>query len=238
MPLHGNAGKMRGKENMQLIDAVVFDFDGALAELVLDFDEMKLRVAALAGEYLDAPPVPGAVPVLEWVEKLTGDIGRLSENGDGQAFRARARVLIEEMEIAAASGDLLFHFTRPLLAALAKRGVKTAIITRNCRRAVERIFPDAPTYVAAIIAREDAIRVKPDPEHLFQALRAIGAAPSRSLMVGDHPMDIATGKAAGTLTGAVASGRVSLEALTLAGPDFAALDAEALLRPFLAEEPA
>jgi phosphoglycolate phosphatase len=221
---------------MQRFDAIVFDFDGALAELVLDFEEMKLRVATLAGEYLAAPPVPGAVPVLEWVEALTGDIRRQGENGRGQAFRGRAHGLIEDMEIAAARSPLLFHFTKPLLAALAERGVKTAIITRNCRRAVERIFPDASAYVSTIIAREDAIRVKPDPEHLLQALRAMGAAPSRSLMVGDHPMDIATGKAAGTLTGAVASGRISLDALRLAGPDFAAADAAALLRPFLEKE--
>ncbi len=236
MSLSGNAGKTRGKDAMQRFDAVVFDFDGALAELVLDFDAMKLRVAMLAGKYLETEPVPGAVPVLEWVERLAGDIGRLGGNGDGQAFRGAAHELIEGMEVAAASDRLLFPFTRPLLAALAERGIKTAIITRNCRRAVARIFPDASSYVGAVVAREDAVRVKPDPEHLLQALRAIGAAPSRSLMVGDHPMDIATGKAAGTMTGAVASGRVALEALRIAEPDFAAADAAALLRPFLTGE--
>jgi phosphoglycolate phosphatase len=40
-------------------------------------------------------------------------------------------------------------------------------------------------------------RVKPDPEHLLAAAAALGVAPERALMVGDHVMDVRAGRAAG-----------------------------------------
>jgi phosphoglycolate phosphatase len=49
-------------------------------------------------------------------------------------------------------------------------------------------------------------------------------------MTGDHPMDVETGKRAGSLTGAVASGEYSLSGLAAAKPDFLAPDGETLLR--------
>lgn len=49
-------------------------------------------------------------------------------------------------------------------------------------------------------------------------------------MVGDHPLDVETARRAGTLSGAVASGRIGLEELSLAMPDFAAEDCPELLR--------
>ncbi len=216
-------------ENMRSFHAVVFDFDGALAELTLDFDDMKRRIGALAGEYLGAARTPSGLPALEWVEELRAEIALLDVDGAPDRFRTRAHALIEEMETAAASERLLFPYTRPTLSELAARGVKTAIISRNCRRAIDRVFPDALRYVGVVAAREDAIRVKPDPEHLLQALRALGVAPSRALMVGDHPMDIKTGKAAKTASAGVASGRTSREELARSGADFTAGDAAELL---------
>ena len=81
-----------------------------------------------------------------------------------------------------------------------------------------------------VLTRDEAAYVKPDPRHLLDALAVLGAAPERSLMVGDHPMDLATGKAAGTLTAGVASGRVSLADLQRAGADYLAEDIGELVK--------
>jgi len=107
--------------------------------------------------------------------------------------------------------------------------VACGIITRNCRQAVLRVFPDAETVVGVVLTRDDAPHVKPDPRHLLAALDILGASPERSLMVGDHPMDVATGKAAGTLTAGVASGRIDLAELGRAAPDFLATSVATLL---------
>uniref|UniRef100_I2Q7B5 phosphoglycolate phosphatase n=1 Tax=Desulfovibrio sp. U5L TaxID=596152 RepID=I2Q7B5_9BACT len=210
------------------LEAVVFDFDGTLAELVLDFTAMKNVVAASAAAYLRTVPPPDGLPALEYAERLAGRIRRASPDDAGR-FLADAAQGIRDMETEAAKSARLFPQTRAALASLARRGIGVGIITRNCRAAVDVVFPDARQFAGVILARDDARHVKPDPRHLLDALHVLGAAPERSLMAGDHPMDLATGKAAGSLTAGVASGRVTLEELARHGPDYLAADVAELV---------
>lgn len=210
------------------INAVVFDFDGTLAYLVIDFTEMKRRVADTASAWLDHRPEPDGMPVLEWIEELARDI-EVGQAGQGRRFFDAAHAAIRDMECEAARRGGLFPFVRKMLRDLGERGVDTAIITRNCAQAVEAVFPDALDYCRAVLPREAVARVKPDPGHLRSALEILGASPDTTLMVGDHPLDIETGRRAGTRTAGVASGRISREALLAAGAEFTAADARELV---------
>ena len=209
-------------------DAAVFDFDGTLAELTIDFTVMKARVGRVAAAFLPDVPTPNGLPALEYARFLAEAIGRDSAEAAArfELFAARA---IMDQEIEAARAARLFDATRPALAALARAGTKVGIITRNCRAAVDIVFPDAADYAGVILARDDARHVKPDPRHLLDALIALGVRPERALMVGDHPMDVATGQAAGTRTAALASGRTPLAELARHDPDYLAADVAALV---------
>ena len=48
--------------------AVVFDFDGTLAEPSLDFALMKERLARVSARFLGRTPKPASTPALEWIE--------------------------------------------------------------------------------------------------------------------------------------------------------------------------
>ena len=209
--------------------ALVFDFDGTLARLTIDFELMKRKIAALASGFLPECVTPDGHPVLELVE-LFGERVREAE-GDETAleFRSRARLVITATELDAARTACLFPGTRAMLAELHALGLATGIITRNCTAAVKRVYPAVERECGVFIAREDAPKVKPDPAHLLAALDRLGVEPGRSLMVGDHPMDIETGKRAGTLTAGVASGNTTREALREAGADLVAGDCAELL---------
>ncbi|MEM5788539.1 MAG: HAD-IA family hydrolase, partial [Syntrophobacteraceae bacterium] len=137
--------------------------------------------------------------------------------------------LIEALEMEAALKGCLFSFPRPLLRDLLHRNLRVAIITRNCDSAVRRVFPDIADYCHSFLARDHVPSPKPDPAHLISALKAINACSGAALMVGDHPIDIQTGKAAGTLTAGVSSGNASREDLLLAGADWVACDCEELM---------
>ena len=218
---HGVDAAARG------LEAAIFDFDGTLAELVLDFAAMKRRVAALAAAHLDAVPPANGLPALEYAASLAQAMG----NADtARTFLDAVADSVRAMEIEAAGRAQLFPQARPALTMFARCGMRCGIITRNCRQAVDRVFPDAGRYVEVVLTRDEAAHVKPDPRHLLDALAVLGAAPERSLMVGDHPMDLATGKAAGTLTAGVASGRVSLADLQRAGADYLAEDIGELVK--------
>ncbi|WP_428564258.1 MAG: HAD family hydrolase [Solidesulfovibrio sp. DCME] len=210
------------------LDAVVFDFDGTLAELVIDFSAMKDMVARFAAGHLAEVPPADGLPALEYAGRLAGRIAAISPEAVA-AFTRDVAMGIREQEIAAAAEARLFPSTRAALTRLARAGVKVGVITRNCRAAVLAVFPDLTDYAGVLVARDDASRVKPDPRHLLGALRVLGARPERSLMVGDHPMDIATGRAAGARTAGVASGRTSLEELAGHQPDYLAPDVGALV---------
>ncbi|WP_285906114.1 HAD family hydrolase [Pseudodesulfovibrio pelocollis] len=218
---------------MNRLDAIVFDFDGTLAELTLDFDLMKRKIAALGEVFLGERPEPDGTPALEWLDQLVARAMEMDRD-EGLEFASRGRLVLAATELDAAREGRLFAFTRPALALLRDRGVATGVITRNISAAVRLVFPDIDAEVGAFVAREAAVRVKPDPAHLMQVLERLGADPARTLMVGDHPMDVETGRRAGALCAAVTSGHQGADAFAALKPDFIAPDVAALL-PLLDE---
>jgi len=217
---------------MRRFDAIIFDFDGTLATLTIDFALMRRKVLALAEALLpeDAFPLDptfDALPVLELLERLT----ILAPSGeDALELASRARLAITAQELDSAREGQLFAFTRPMLSRLVELRLATGVITRNCTAAVKTVFPDVERACGVLLAREDVPRVKPDPAHLLAALARLGATPERTLMVGDHPMDIETARRAGCSAAAVASGHTAAETLAAHSPDFLAADCEELMQ--------
>ncbi|BFR48820.1 HAD family hydrolase [Nitratidesulfovibrio sp. HK-II] len=202
------------------VRAVVFDFDGTLAVPTLDFGVMRRAVAEAMAAHLTPPERPD-LPVMEWIAHTARLLEERSPVG-ASALHAEAHAAIRRVEVQAAARGSLFPFTRPMLAALAAMGVPVAIVTRNCPEAVRAVFPDVDALCPCLLTRDDVPSVKPDPDHLLRALDGIGRAPGEALMVGDHPMDIVTGRRAGTLTAGVASGESPADALHAAGADMVA----------------
>lgn len=217
------------------LDALVLDFDGTLAELTIDFADMKRRLTALAAAYLGGEPGNDGLPALEWLELAVTRVEASEGRDTALEFGTRARFLIMDMELAAARQGSLFPFAKAVLAELRERGLRTAVITRNCTAAVKIVFPEICSAVDCFLAREDAPRPKPDPAHPRAALLALGVAAERAMMVGDHTLDIATGLSAGMPAAGVATGRVSEADLAAAGAVFTAPDLPALLGRLEAE---
>ncbi len=216
------------------LNAIVFDFDGTLAELHLDFAQMKQQLAAAVRGYLPGSAAPSATPALEWLESSVAQV-HASNPALAVELRERAEALIAALELDAARRGRLFAFSRPLLRELRARGVQTAIITRNCERAVRMVFPDLDDYCAEFLAREHVHRVKPNPRHLLQALGGLSADPETALMVGDHPLDIETGRRAGILSAGVWSGNASRTELLRSGARWTARNCHELIEKLKAE---
>lgn len=204
------------------IRAFIFDFDGTLARQTLDFAVMKREALAALAEHVAVPPRP-ELPTME----LLALVGRETEAARAGCDAALAAVRRVELQAAATSS--LFPFVRPMLAAFKAKGLACAVITRNFAEAVRTVFPDIDEHML-LFTRDDVPEVKPHPAHLCAALAALNVAPEHALMVGDHPMDIAVGKACGTLTAGVATGGHALEGLRGHDPDFLAPDGDALMR--------
>ncbi|MBU1612643.1 MAG: HAD family hydrolase [Proteobacteria bacterium] len=204
------------------LQAIVFDFDGTLAELTIDFPMLKRKVAALAEAFTGERPEVPEKPALEWLDDLAAEVEEFEGRDLALEFHCRGRLVIQATELDAARLGRLFPFTLDLLADLRGRGLGVGVITRNSTAAVKTVFPAIERHCDVFLAREDVSGVKPNPVHLHTALTRLGAVPEHSLMVGDHTLDIDTGKAAGALTAGVSSGNLDLQTLQAAGADFVA----------------
>ena len=204
--------------NYRIVDTVVFDFDGTLAGLNIDFNHMRRVIAGLVSGYgVDHQNLHHKY-VLEMIDEaaaiLKNDSTRKSET-----FKEEACRIIENIEVEAAGRGELFKGTKKLLTALREHSIRAGIITRNCARAVHLIFPDISSYCTAVVCRDHVRHVKPHPEQLNLALSHLDASPGRSLMIGDHPLDIETGHNAGALSAGVLTGRFRKEDFLAAGAD-------------------
>lgn len=203
---------------IQQFKAIVFDFDGTLAKLNIDFPLMKREVLELTAGY----GVPtGALQGLFILEMIAAGKILVSQlcPGKEEEYVQRTDERIREIEIAAARSGGLFEGTREFLQELNNRGIRIGIISRNCRQAVAEAFPDIENYTSAVLTREMTRHVKPHPEHLRATLRKLNTAPEHTTMVGDHPMDIRMGKELFLYTVGVLSGHSCRRELEEAGAD-------------------
>lgn len=154
------------------VRAVVFDFDGTLFHLPIDFAALRAEVGLTDDDKV-------GTALQDWAD--AGDTERLA-------------VVTRYERESTAAGD----FTPGARAALrALRGThRVAILTRNSRHSVTDALGDLADGLP-IVGREDVKRMKPDPEGLHTALALLDARPAESAMVGDTFHDVEAAKAAG-----------------------------------------
>lgn len=200
-------------------EAVIFDFDGTLVHLNIDFKLMRQEVEGLLAEYgLEPEPLKGLL-VLEMLDEAAR---LLSEHDSlkGQELYNKAHELVTEHEIRAARDGRIFFGVPEMLTLLKKRSIKVGVITRNCEKAVKTVFPDIERFCDVFIPRDHITRVKPHPDHLSVALKEMSVSKSdRCLMVGDHPMDIEGGRRMAMMTVGVLTGKTGRNEFLEAGAD-------------------
>ena len=201
-------------------EAVIFDFDGTLVHLNIDFKLMRQEVEGLLAEYgLEPGPLKGLL-ILEMIDEAA----RLLSKHDplkGQELHGKAHELVIEHEIRAARNGRVFPGVIEMFGVLKKRGIRVGVITRNCEKAVKMVFPDIERFCHVFIPRDNITRVKPHPDHLSVALKEMSVPkPDRCLMVGDHPMDIEAGRRMAMMTVGVLTGKAGRNEFLEAGADF------------------
>jgi phosphoglycolate phosphatase len=207
----------------------LFDFDGTLARLNIDFHALRLEILALARDFgLEEPILPDPPYLLELAGALSADLA-VREPGQAAVFLNRSLALIEARERQAASPENLFSYTPRVLAGLLRGNFQIAILTRNSGTSVRQVFPEIDRYCHLFLPREAVPRPKPDPGHLLAALHRFQVPARKAVMVGDHPLDILAGKRTGTRTIGVLTGRTGAEELKAAQADMVLSDVAELL---------
>ena len=197
---------------------MLFDFDGTLAILNLDFAAMRQRLLTFTVAQGVAPQEVHGLDILELLDHAAT---LLHQRHPEQAadFVRSARQLLQDMEVEAAHRGGLLPGVPELLEVLQRENIGVGIVTRNCDAAVRVTFPHVDIYCQAFIPRDRVTQVKPHPAHLQAALDCLGTTPARAIMVGDGAMDIQAGKALGMFSVGVLSGSSTTARLLAQGAD-------------------
>jgi phosphoglycolate phosphatase len=181
-------------------DAVLFDLDGTLVETNIDFPLMKREMLNLATSCGVSVSQLAGLDILAIVDRMAHHI-RFKE-GAPAADNARRRALsiLQEIELRHSKDAKEIPPARELIDYLKCQNIKVGIVTRNCRAASEDSLVRTGLHPDVLIAREDVGRAKPAPDQLRMALQYLDVEPERAVMIGDHPMDVAAGNAAGMRT--------------------------------------
>ena len=200
------------------LKTIIFDFDGTLALLNIDFVNMRKSIIDLISSYHVNPDGLDNLFALEMIE--AGRQLIVGQEPERESFFLdEAYELIRVIEMEGAQKGKLIDGIEDMLEELRARNIKIGVVTRNCLEAVTHLYPKLEFYCGAVITRENTKKVKPNPEQLKIALAALSAEPESSAMVGDHPMDIFVGKDMGTYTIGVLTGYAHEDMLRDAGAD-------------------
>lgn len=212
-----------------MLRAALFDLDGTLVHTHIDFGAMKGAILAIATEAgIETEPLRSR-DSLAIVRDVRDRLG-----AEAPRFAARCEAAMVACELAALEGAEEAYDAGRLLAALRARGIRIGIVTRNSRVAVEMLLQRIPLSHDVLLTRDDVPRTKPDPLHLQMALERLGADAAEAIMVGDHPMDIVAGRAAGMRAIAIAHGKLD-ERTFDACPPYCFLRSFAELRALIGE---
>ncbi len=198
-----------------MLSAALFDLDGTLVHTHIDFGAMKGAVLAIVAEAgVETAPLRDR-DSLAIVREVRTRLGAAEE----PRFRAKCEAAMVACELAALSGAEAAYDAHGFLTWLRGRGVRVGIVTRNSRVAVSLLLERIPLPHDVLLTRNDVPRPKPDPAHLQIALERLGAVREEAIMVGDHPMDVVAGRAAGMRALAIGHGRLDEAAFADCPPE-------------------
>lgn len=101
-----------------------------------------------------------------------------------------------------------------------ERGHPVAVVTGKLLEPATRslAFVGLAQHVDAVVGSDSCPGHKPDPEPVWLALERVGRAPGEALFLGDSPVDVQAGNAAGVVSVAALWGACTREALVASSP--------------------
>ena len=198
-----------------MIRGIVFDFDGTIVDsmpMVFNAlnDALKRRsLPTIESELLGAMAGLPVIDIISSKAHISESVAKEVEKDVFEAYTSFCSVHCQ-----------LLPNVESTLKTLKSKRIKLGLFTTTPIKplmAVEKKF-SLKDYFDIMIAKEDA-KNKPNPEGLNKIIAEFGIKKDECLYVGDSPIDILTGKAAGIKTIAVTTGIATIQQLKESKPD-------------------
>ncbi|MFE4669464.1 HAD family hydrolase [Streptomyces sp. NPDC056716] len=179
---------------------VLFDFDGPICRLFAGFPASHIARAQV--EWLRAH---GRADLLTEAELRSPDphgvLSSLAARQPGTDLVLDLEEHLTQCELQAARGAWPTPYADALIRTWVAVGAQLAIVTNNSARTAEEYLKGRgllSCFAPHIYGRTGELHLlKPHPDMLQRALRAMGAAPGDTLMIGDSSTDHAAARTAG-----------------------------------------
>jgi HAD superfamily hydrolase (TIGR01509 family) len=176
-----------------MIRAVIFDFDGVLADTMFDNCKAWQEAFALYGFQMDA---------IEYY-RLEG-MGRFQiaeyfiEKYLLEPSIKKNLVEAKEMNYKKNNSFKYYDFVNEIFSFLNEKGISTAIVTGASKtRIKEHLDENISQYLKALVTADDVINTKPNPEPYLTAAAMLGMNPNECLVIENAILGIDSAKSAG-----------------------------------------
>lgn len=158
------------------IEAIIFDLDGTIFELPVDWEVLRPKIEIIAGRSFTSfgTLYSSALP------KQKNSLRQLLDEAEMEAIK-RGKVISGVPEIL---GKLAAIF-------------KIAVVTRNSRYVSKIALKKLGIEDAILVSRDDVEHMKPDPEGINKALTTLNLSKKQAIFVGDSYHDVEAARAAG-----------------------------------------
>jgi HAD superfamily hydrolase (TIGR01509 family) len=174
--------------NVEVAKLVIFDLDGVLVDLKVNWEALKNDLKKYFSKNY------GVVAELNPMDnKLDEILKKLDESARRDAYK-----IIESHELEKIENLEPIKKAIQLAKKFKKDGKKLAIFSLNTKKTVERSIEliGLKGYFDFIVAKEDVLKHKPNPEGLEKIVKASNLDKKDIVFIGDNQKDIETGKMA------------------------------------------
>jgi phosphoglycolate phosphatase len=204
--------------------AVILDIDGTLVNFTLDYKTSRAEVI----QYLIKQGFPQSLfsineNIFEMLKKAET---YMKNNGEQESKAKTVRKgifsIADRHEMDAANTHHMLPGVLETLKALKNMGLRMAVFTMNGEKSTNHIVRTfrLKQFFDAIITRESASAVKPDPAHLEAVLSALNIKPEEAIVVGDSALDMKCARELNITGVGISTGISSPKELTHAGASY------------------
>lgn len=211
----------------------LFDLDGTLIDSKGDIAS-SLNLALARAGLTRLPPSRIAGFIGDGVRKLVERALReaLGSEPDESLLLRVMNLYLQEYGVHLLDTTRLFEGVEEALESL--HWAQLAVVTNKPERLSRQILDalGVGRRFRVVLGGDSTLLRKPDPAPLLEAMKLCGADPTESVMVGDSPVDVQAGKAAGAVTCGIAANTTERERLSAAGCDLLISDIRELTACF------